>query len=68
MRMAAYYDQDQKEPFSTMKKVLINFKLRECMLSSWHETMSLLPHVSIINLILGLPFNGNIEQIGNTDK
>ena len=67
MRMAAHYDQDQKEPFLIVKKVLINCKLRECILSSWHETISLLPHVSI-NLILGLPFNGNTEQIGNTDK
>ena len=52
-----------------MKKVLINCKLRECMPSSWRETVSPLPHVSI-NLILGLPypFHGNTEQIGNTDK
>ena len=67
--LAAHYDQDQKEPFLIMKKVLINCKLRECMLSSWHETISLLSHVDVsINLILGLPFNGNTEQIGNNDK
>ena len=65
--LAAHYDQDQKESLLKMKKVLINCKLRKCMLSSWHETISLLPHVSI-NLMLGLPFNGNTEQIGNTDK
>ena len=53
--MAARYDQDQKEPFLIMKKVLINCKLKDCMLSSLREAISLLPHVSI-NLILGLPF------------
>ena len=68
MRMAAHYDQDQKEPCLIMKIVLINCKLNwKCMLSSWRETVSPLPHVSI-NLILGLPFHGNTEQIGNTDK
>ena len=31
-----------------MKKVLINCKLRECMLSSWPETISLLPQYRLI--------------------
>ena len=46
-----------------MKKVLINYKLRDC-----HEAMRILPHVSINVNIGPNPSNGNPEQIGNTDK
>ena len=47
-----------------MKKVLINCKLIKRV---YAKQLTRNYHVSI-NLILGLPLNGNTEQIGNTDK
>ena len=67
--MAAHYDQDQKEPFFNneespdylqVKGVYAKQLTRNCKPTA-------APHVSI-NLILGLAFHGNTEQIGNTDK
>ena len=66
--LAAHYDQDQKEPFLIMKKVLINCKLIKRVYAK-QLTRNYKPTANVsINLMLGLPFNGNTEQIGNTDK
>ena len=62
--VSAHYDQYQKEPFLIMKKVLINCKLIK---KVYAKQLTRNYHVSI-NLILGLPLNGNTEQIGNADK